>query len=248
MTPMNLNGKVALVTGGATGIGRAIAHGLADAGARVVVNARTAANVDAAVAEITAAGGQAAGVPADVADPDSAEALVRAARRAFGPVEVLVACAGIKGPSAFGQDVTPGEFLEVLKVNLWGTFLCCKYVLPAMVQRRAGRIITFTGGGAKTPLKGALPYAASKTGVEGLTRNLAFEVGPLGITVNCIEPGLVDTPGFPLSGYPPERRAQMHPVSPEHAARLAIWLASDAAAEVNGQVIDAVEWDRGGEK
>ncbi|MSQ26622.1 MAG: SDR family oxidoreductase [Dehalococcoidia bacterium] len=110
-----------------------------------------------------------------------------------------------------------------------------------MIQRRSGRIITVTGGGADKPLKGALPYATSKAGTEGLTRNLALEVGPLGITCNCLNPGLVDTPGFPLSGYPPERRASMKPVSPGHAARLTVWLASEAAREVNGQSIDAPE-------
>ena len=244
-TTTGIGGRVALVTGSGTGIGRAIARALADAGCRVVVNARTGSNVEQVVREITDAGGNATGIRADVSDPDAVEALFRQARRSFGPVEILVACAGIMGPRAFGQDVTPGEFLEVLKVNLWGAFLCCKFALPSMIQRRSGRIITVTGGGADKPLKGALPYATSKAGIEGLTRNLALETGALGITCNCINPGLVDTPGFPLSGYPPERRASMKPVSPEHAARLTVWLASDAAREVNGQSIDAPEWDRG---
>lgn len=244
-TTTDLMGRVARVTGSGTGIGRAVAHALAGAGCRVVVNARTGSNVEQVAQEITDAGGNALGVRADVSDPDSVEAMFRQARRAFGPVEILVACAGISGPRAFGQDVTPGEFLEVLKVNLWGTLLCCKYALPPMIQRRAGRIITFTGAGAREPLKGALPYASSKAGIEGLTRNLALEVGPMGVTCNCIGPGLVDTPGFPLSGYPPERRMSMRPVGPEHAARLAVWLASDAASDVNGQSIDAPEWDSG---
>ena len=236
-----LKDKVVLITGSGRGIGRAIALSMAESGAQVVVNARSASDVGQVVAEIRAKNGAALPHAADVSVPDQVEAMVRRVSRTFGPVDVLVNCAGIIGPQAFGQEVTPGEFLDVLKVNLWGTFLCCKYVLPAMIQRRSGRIINFTGGGAAQPLKGGLPYATSKAGIEGLTRNLALEVEPMGITCNCISPGRVDTPGFPVGPSPADQRGV---VGPEHAAHLAVWLASDASKDVNGQAIDAPAWDK----
>lgn len=237
------SGQVVLVTGSGTGIGRAIALAFAQHGARVAVNARTQADIDAVVAEITADGGAAIGVRADVADPDAVEAMVREVRRAFGPIEVLVNNAGTPGPRAFAQDVTPQEFLDVLRTNLWGAFLCTKFVLPSMVERHAGRIINFSGGGAATdhPLRGGLAYASSKAGVEGMTRNLALEVARFGITVNCIQPGRVDTRGFPAAEI---TSGAGNLVPPDHAARLALWLASPDADGINGQSIDAPAWDR----
>lgn len=236
-------GPVVLVTGSGVGIGRAIALAFARSGARVAVNARTQADIDAVCAEITAGGGTAIGVRADVADPDAVEAMVRQVRRALGPIDVLVNNAGTPGPRAFAQDVTPREFLDVLRTNLWGAFLCAKFVLPSMVERRAGRIINFSGGGAASehPLRGGLAYASSKAGVEGMTRNLALEVARFGITVNCIQPGRVDTRGFPAAEI---TSGAGNLVPPDHAARLAVWLASSEAADINGQSIDAPAWDR----
>jgi 3-oxoacyl-[acyl-carrier protein] reductase len=234
---------VVLVTGAGTGIGRAIALEFARSGARVAVTARTRADVERVVAEATAAGGTALAACADVADPSAVEALVRDVRRALGPIEVLVNNAGTPGPRAFAQDVTPGEFLDVLRVNLWGTFLCTKYVLPGMIQRRSGCVINMTGGGAATerPLRGGIAYASSKAGVEGFTRNLALEVASFGVTVNAIQPGRVDTRGFPATTITGGAEGL---VAPEHAARLAVWLTTEEGRAVHGQTIDAVAWDR----
>ena len=240
----NATGPVVLVTGAGTGIGRAIAHEFGAAGARVVVSARTVADIDRVVEEITSAGGSALGYRADVTEPGQVEAMMRDVRRARGAVEVLVNNAGTPGPAAFAQDVAPQEFLDVLRTNLWGAFLCTKFVLPGMVERRAGRIINLTGGGAASdrPLRGGLAYASSKAGVEGMTRNLALEVGRFGVTVNAISPGRVDTRGFPAGQIGGGGATEMVP--PVHAARLAVWLASPEAADLNGETVDAVAWDQ----
>ena len=182
------DGRVVLITGSGTGIGRAMALEFARTGARVVVNARTQADIDTTLEQIRAEGGTALGMRADVADAGAVEAMVRDIRRALGPIEVLVNNAGIPGPRAFAQDVTTQEFAQVVTVNLVGAFACTKFVLPSMVQRGWGRIVNMTGGGAATerPLRGGIAYASSKAGVEGFTRNLALEVGRFGVTVNAI--------------------------------------------------------------
>ncbi|MDA1061899.1 MAG: SDR family oxidoreductase, partial [Chloroflexi bacterium] len=205
--------------------------------------ARTEADVAAVAAELGADGQPVLGLAADVADPDAVRAMIERASSELGPIDALVNNAGIPGPRTFAQEVSPQDFLDVLRVNLWGTFLCCKYVLPGMIERGAGRIINMTGGGAATdrPLRGGLAYASSKAGIEGLTRNLATEVSRYGITVNAISPGRIATRGFPQRADDVRRDVPF--ASPEPAARLAVWLASDGGAEVTGETIGAQQWD-----
>lgn len=239
----NESAPVVVVTGAGVGIGRAIALEFGSSGARVAVSARTEADIERVAAEIVAAGGAAIPARADVADPSSVEAMLRDVRRALGPVEVLVNNAGTPGPRAFTQDVTPGEFLEVIQTNLWGAFLCAKFVLPGMVERRRGCIINMTGGGAASdrPLRGGIAYASSKAGVEGFTRNLSLEVANLGVSVNTIQPGRVDTRGFPAATI---TSGAGDLVPPDHAARLAVWLTTEEGRQQHGQTIDAVAWDQ----
>lgn len=239
----NERAQVVVVTGAGTGIGRAIALEFGRSGARVAVASRTRADIEAVAAEIAAAGGSPLAVPVDVTDPGSVEAMVRDVRRALGAIDVLVNNAGTPGPRAFAQDVTPAEFLEVIQTNLWGAFLCAKFVLPAMIARRGGCIINMTGGGAASdrPLRGGIAYASSKAGVEGFTRNLSLEVAAMGVNVNAIQPGRVETRGFPAATITAGADGL---VPPDHAARLAVWLASEQGRDTHGQTIDAVEWDR----
>ena len=192
--------RVVIVTGSTVGIGRTIAEEFASNGWAVVVNARNAGDVDTVSAAIAAEGGTVLGIPTDVTDPDAVQAMVERTESELGPIDTLVNNAGIPGPRVFAQDVEAHEFLEVLRVNLWGAFLCAKYVLPRMIERGGGgHIINMTGGGAASdrPLRGGISYASSKAGVEGMTRNLALEVSRFGITVNAIQPGRIASRGFP---------------------------------------------------
>lgn len=235
--------RVVIVTGSTVGIGRSIAEEFAANGWAVVVNARNADDVATVSAELAAAGGTVLGVPTDVTDPDAVHAMIERTEAELGPIDALVNNAGIPGPRVFAQEVEAREFLEVIRVNLWGAFVCAKYVIPSMIERQAGRIINMTGGGAATdrPLRGGISYASSKAGVEGLTRNLALELSRFGVTVNAIQPGRIASRGFPE--LEPEVRRGVPFVSAEPAARLAVWLTSDEAAEITGETIDAQAWD-----
>ncbi len=236
--------RVVIVTGSTVGIGRTIAEEFASNGWAVVVNARNADDVDTVSAEIAAGGGTVLGIPTDVTDPDAVQAMVERAVSELGPVDVLVNNAGIPGPRVFAQDVEAHEFLDVLRVNLWGAFLCAKSVLPGMIERGVGgHIINMTGGGADSdrPLRGGISYASSKAGVEGMTRNLALEVSRFGITVNAIQPDRIASRGFPQ--LDDDMRRGVPFVSAEPAARLAVWLTSEEAAEITGETIDAQAWD-----
>lgn len=235
--------RVVIVTGSTVGIGRTIAEEFVAGGWAVVVNARNADDVASVSAELAAAGGTVLGIPTDVTDPDAVHAMVERTEAELGSIDVLVNNAGIPGPRVFAQEVEAHEFLEVIRVNLWGAFVCAKYVIPGMIEREAGRIINMTGGGAATerPLRGGISYASSKAGVEGMTRNLALELSRFGVTVNAIQPGRIASRGFPELDT--EVRRGVPFVSAEPAARLAVWLTSDEAAEITGETIDAQAWD-----
>lgn len=184
-----LAGRTALVTGGGTGLGAAIARALYDAGADVVVAGRRPEPLQ----EVAAGLGERAGWrTVDVADPASVEQL----EKSLGGTEVsiLVNNAGIAGPVAPLTDITPEEWDEVFGVNVRGTFLMCRAFLPSMVSRGSGDVINLASVSGKRPLIRRTPYCASKMAVIGLSSTLAFEVGPAGVNVNTLSPGPVDGP------------------------------------------------------
>lgn len=183
----DLSGRTALVTGGGSGLGAAIATALRGAGADVVVAGRDTGKL-AAVADRL--GARAA--VCDVADPASVERL----REELSDVEVsiLVNNAGVPGPVAPLTEISVADWDEVFDVNVRGTFLVCRAFLPAMVARGAGDVVNLASVSGKRPLLHRTPYCASKTAVIGLTSTLAFEVGPAGVNVNTLSPGPVEGP------------------------------------------------------
>ncbi|KID29833.1 short-chain alcohol dehydrogenase [Prauserella sp. Am3] len=184
-----LTGRTALVTGGGSGLGRAMCAALAEHGCRVIAAGRTRAKVDETVAGLSAPG-RAATV--DVTDPASVEAL--AADLADEEISVLVNNAGTPGPVKPLTDIEPGEWSEVFASNVHGTYLMCRAFLPGMLSRGSGDIVNIASVSGKRPLARRTPYCASKMAVLGLTTTLAAEVGPQGVTVNSLSPGPVAGP------------------------------------------------------
>lgn len=185
-------GRTAVVTGAGNGLGRAIALGLAARGARVVAVGRTRERLEAVAAEAAALSGSMRVATADVSDPAGVAAL--AEELADETVEILVNNAGVPGPVAPLLDIEPDEWDEVFAVNVRGIYLMCRAFLPAMVQRGSGDVINLASVSGKRPLIRRTPYTASKMAVIGLTATLAYEVGPAGVSVNCLSPGPVDGP------------------------------------------------------
>ncbi len=184
---MSAAGRTAVVTGGGSGLGAAIAAHLVDAGAGVVLVGRRGAVLDAAAERL---GPAARAEVCDVADPAAVAAL--AARLAGEEVSVLVNNAGIPGPVAPLTEVEPHEWDEVFAVNVRGTYLLCRAFLPGMVARGAGDVVNVASVSGKRPLARRTPYCASKMAVLGLTSTLAFEVGSAGVRVNALSPGPVE--------------------------------------------------------
>jgi 3-oxoacyl-[acyl-carrier protein] reductase len=242
----DLAGKVAVVTGGSGGIGSATCRLLATNGAKVVVNARDQAAIDAVVQDITAAGGQAVGVSADCTDFAAIERMRRRIEDELGPVDILAAFVGGGGarPAPTGQT-TEQDWRAFVDGSLTVTFLTVKSFLPGMIERRQGAIVTMASTAARVPLPGpSAAYAAAKAGVIMHTRYLAAEAGRYGIRVNCIAPGTILAER--LRGLmPEERRRQMTAMTalgrlgtPEDVALAALFLASDASSWITGATLD----------
>jgi NAD(P)-dependent dehydrogenase (short-subunit alcohol dehydrogenase family) len=188
---MRLPGKVAIVTGGGHGLGRAIALRFAAEGAAVVLTGTGGERLAATAADIVAAGGRSLAVIADVARETEVASMVEATVRAFGRLDILVNNAGIAGPTAAVADAACADWERTLAVNLTGAFLCAKHAIPHLIAGGGGRILNITSIAGRIGYAMRSAYAASKWGMIGLTRSLALELGAHGITVNAIAPGAV---------------------------------------------------------
>src|SRR5580693_1775015 len=188
---MLLSDKVAVITGGGRGIGRAMALKFAGEGAAVVVAARTKSEIDAVTEEVRRAGGRAAAVPADVAEEKDCERLIHEATSEFGKVDILVNNAGEYGPVKPVEEITPAEWDRVVAVHLRGAYLLTRLVLPGMYARGSGVILNISSLSAKSAFGWGSPYAAAKAGMLGLTRVAAAEAARKGVRVNAICPGPV---------------------------------------------------------
>ena len=237
-----LTGKVAIVTGASSGIGRAAALLFAQNGARVVVGARRQAELDSLVAQIHAAGGEAHSVAGDVRDEAFAQRLVQRAVEHFGGLDVASNHAGIIGESGPTPSIASAGWQEAIDTNLTSAFYGAKHQIPAMLARGGGSILfTSTFVGHTVGFPGVAAYAASKAGLIGLTQALAAECGPHGVRVNALLPGGTLTPMAHAMNGTPEALAQvasLHALKrlaqPEELAQAALYLASDASSFMTG--------------
>lgn len=238
-----LAGKVAIVTGGGTGIGRATAIMMAREGAKVVVSNRSPEKGEEVAQEIRDAGGDAIAFAADVLSEEEIRALVEKTVATYGRVDIAFNNAGISGATGPTGEYDSGDWNEVLAINLTGTFLCMKYELAEMVKQGAGAIVNCSSILGQVGFPNSAAYVASKHAVLGLTKSAALEYARQGIRVNAVCPGFIDTDMIdqPGSGDEPSFKttlAELEPVgrvgTPEEVAEAVIYLASDGAGFTTG--------------
>jgi 3-oxoacyl-[acyl-carrier protein] reductase len=242
---MLLQGRIALVTGASRGIGAAAARRLAAHGAAVAVNflSNEAAAMEV-VEAIVAAGGRAVSIQGDVRDQVQAQALVRRAEKLLGPVDTLVLNANMSFPMAPFADMPWEGFQQKLLGELASAFHPCKAVLPGMVQRRRGCIIAVSSGLSRQPGPGFSAHTTAKSGLDGFMKSLALELGPLGIRVNVVAPGLTETDATAFIPSAAKAAAGSHlPLGrigqPEDVAGIIALVASDEAGYLTGQYLSA---------
>jgi NAD(P)-dependent dehydrogenase (short-subunit alcohol dehydrogenase family) len=245
MAVADLAGKVAIVTGGGSGLGREIVLEYAARGAEVVVASNAPDENEAVAAE---AGTGALAIAIDVRDEGHVRSLVARTLDELGRVDVLVTAAGIdvrespRREDRHVRNVSLATWETVLAVNLTGTFLSIREVLPHMLERRTGSIVTFTSGTVRSPRPGLAAYASSKAAIEALTEVVALEVAPHGVRANVLQPGGPTRTAFFGDSIPEDEQARFH--DPAVIRDCAAHLASDASIGVTGRSFVAAEWNR----
>jgi 3-oxoacyl-[acyl-carrier protein] reductase len=238
----SIEGTVAFVTGGGSGIGAAICQALANAGISVAVIDANAESAARTVSQFTSAGTSSASFVADVSSGADVRRVVAEARSHVGEPDYLINCAGIY-PRSIVAEMDEVEWDRVLDTNLKSVFLMCREVVPLMAARNAGRILSITSGLGDTGSASGSHYAASKAGINAFSRSLAREVGANHISVNCVAPGLTDTPMMRGANDPAYVEAIARQQfggrlgRPEDVARAVLFLLSEYAAMISGQVI-----------
>ncbi len=245
---------MAVVTGGNRGIGRGIALAMAKAGAAVAISARNIESLEGVAREVRALGAECIATACDVADEASVAAMGTTVMKRFGRVDVMVANAGVAGPTRPMQDLSLAEWRECIAIDLDGVFLTFRCFIPTMIEAGTGSLIAISSITGKRPLAGRAPYAAAKMAVIGLCRTLAADLGPQGVRVNAVCPGAVAGPriedvvrnqarikgiseGEALRQFTdptPLRRL----VEPDEVGHTCVFLASDAASGITGEDIN----------
>lgn len=237
-----MNAQTVLITGASRGIGRAAAELFASRGFRVMLNYHHSRREAETLREkLTAGGADAAVYGADVADREQVQAMMEACRRRFGGVDVLVCNAGIARQGLF-TDLTPEQWREMMGVHVDGAFHCCQAALPGMIRRQTGSIVLVSSIWGMVGASCEVAYSAAKAALIGMTKALAKEVGPSGVRVNCVAPGVVDTAmNAALDKDTLDALREETPLcrlgTPEEIARAIVFLASDEASFITGQVL-----------
>jgi 3-oxoacyl-[acyl-carrier protein] reductase len=242
----DLKDKVALVTGASSGLGRATAVALAASGARVAINFhRNQTGAEDAQREITTAGGRTIVIQADVTRASEVESLVEQTVAEFGPVDILVNNAGSLVERLRILELTEERWDEVIDLNLKSAFLCCRAVAASMMERKTGAIINVSSIAGRTGgALGSIHYSAAKGGLITFTKGLAKELGPYGVRVNAVSPGVIDTPYHEQFSSPEVMKTYASQIplgrvgTPSEVGKVICFLASDAASYLMGETIE----------
>jgi len=255
---MDLSGKNAIITGASRGFGLAVAQAYLDAGANIMICARNAKRLEEARAALAMHAGDESRVlaqPCDVADKTQVSALVQGAINAFGQIHILVTNAGVYGPMGAIEDVDWDAWTKAIEINLYGTILPVRAIIPHFKENGGGKIVNLSGGGATSPLPNISAYAASKSAVVRMTETLAGELADHNITINAVAPGALNTPlqdellaagpdvvGEKLYNKIKSVRHEDKGAPMEKGADLCVFLASSDSDGISGRLISAI-WD-----
>ena len=251
---MQLNNRVALITGAGRGIGRAISLAYAKEGARLALAARTVAELEETAKQAEVLGATTCVIPTDVSVQSQVDEMVRRTLDRFSAIDILVNNAAVIGPVGALQDNDPSYWIHTIQVNLVGIYLCCRAVLPVMLRQDRGKIINLSGAGGASASKHISAYSSTKAAIVRLTESLSLELAGTNVQVNAMGPsGGIQTRmleelanSMKESGYAEgsehyQRLAGVSGPSTERVAELAVFLASDASGELSGRLIHAVD-------